>query len=65
MKSTFVSTPTLDLTTMKLHVNSYILDVKARYMCMDVKYFYLKNKMDRTEYITIKIAMIPQEFVDK
>ena len=50
---------------MKLHVNSSILDVKARYMCMYVKYFYLKNKMDRTEYITIKIAMIPQEFVDK
>ena len=33
-----VITPTSDLTTMKIHVNSDISDVKARYMCMDVKY---------------------------
>ena len=38
-----VSTPTADLTTMKLHVNSAISEVKSRYMCMEVKYFYLKN----------------------
>ena len=42
-----VSTPTSDLTTMKLHVNSSISDVKSRYMCMDVKYFYLNNYIDR------------------
>ena len=39
-------TPTSDLTTMELHVNSAISDVKSRYICMDVKYFYLNNKMD-------------------
>ena len=60
-----VSTPTPDLTTMKLHVNSAISDVKPRYMCMEVKYFYLNNQMDRYEYIMIQISMIPQEFVDK
>ena len=32
-----VSTPKSDLTTMKLHLNSAISDVKSRYMCMDVK----------------------------
>ena len=50
---------------MKLHVNSAISDVKSRYMCMEVKYFYLNNQMDRYEYIMIQISMIPQEFVDK
>ena len=60
-----VSTPTSDLTTMKLHVNSTISDVKARYICMGVKYFYLNSMMDRAEYIMIQIAMIPQEFADK
>ena len=45
---------------MKIHINSSISYVKARYMRMDVKYFYLKNKMDRAEYIMIQIAMIPQ-----
>ena len=33
-----VSTPTSDLTTMKLHVNIAISDVKLKYICMDVKY---------------------------
>ena len=32
---------------------------------MDVKYFYLSNQMDRSEYIMIHILMIPQEFADK
>ena len=41
------STPTSDLTAMKLHVNHAISDIKARYMCMDVKIIYLKNNMDR------------------
>ena len=50
---------------MKLNVNSAMSDVKVRYMCMDVKYFYLKNKMDRAKFIIIQISMIPQEFMDK
>ena len=32
---------------------------------MDVKYFYVNNYMNRSEYIMIQIYMIPQEFVDK
>ena len=50
---------------MKLHITRAVLYVRARYMCMDVKYFHLNNMMDRAEYIMIQIAMIPQEFVDK
>ena len=49
---------------MKLHVNSTIADVTSRYMCMDVKYFYLNNQMYRDKYILIHISMIPQEFVE-
>ena len=60
-----VSTPTSDLTTMKIHVNSPISDVKSRYMCMDVKYFNINNQMDRDEYIMIQIVMKPQEFAYK
>ena len=55
-----IRTPTLDLTTMKLHVDSSISDVKSRYMFMNVKYFYLNNQMDGAEYIMIYISMIPQ-----
>ena len=34
-------------------------------MCMDVKYFYLNNHIDRSEYIMIQIYILPQEFVYK
>ena len=50
---------------MKMHVSSSISDIKLRYMCMDGKYFYLNNCMDRTEYIMLQIFMIPQQFIDK
>ena len=50
---------------MKLHVNSDISDIKSRYMCMDLKDFYLNNKMDKTKYTMIQISMIPREFVDQ
>ena len=60
-----VSTSTSDLTTLKLHINSAISDVKSRYIRMDVKYFYLNNQMERYEYIIIHISMIQQEFLDK
>ena len=60
-----VSAPTSDLITMQIHVKSTISDIKLIYMCMCVKVFYLKNHMDRAEYIMIQISMIPQEFEDK
>ena len=59
-----ISTPTSDLTTMQIHVNIAISYVKSRYICMDLRYFYLKNMMGREEYIMIQIAMIPHEFVE-
>ena len=55
-----VSTPTSDLTTIKIRVNSAISDVKSRYMRMEVKYFYLNNQIYRYKYIMIQISMIPK-----
>ena len=50
---------------MKLHINSTISYFNSRYMCMDIKYFYLNNQMDRDEYIMIQLSMIPQQSVEK
>ena len=50
---------------MKLNVNSTNSDIKSKYMCMDFKYFYLKNQMNIAEYKMIYISMIAQEVVDK
>ena len=60
-----VSTARSELTTMKIHVSSAISDTKSTYMCMDIKYFYLNNYMDKSEYIMRKLSMIPQESVEK
>ena len=60
-----VSTLTSYLTTMKTHINSAMSDFKSRYVCMDVRDFYLNNQMEREKYIMIHISMIPQEFVEK
>ena len=38
-----VSTPSSDLNTTKIHVNSAISDVKVRYMCMDVRKYLLEK----------------------
>ena len=55
------STPTSDLTAITLHVKSDISDVKKRYICMNVKYFYLNKMMDKAEYIMIHITDIDSE----
>ena len=59
-----VSTPTSDLTTMQIHVNSVISNIKSWYMFMDIRYVYLNNSMDRAEYILIQLSMIPREFIN-
>ena len=55
-----VSTPTADLTTAKLFINSTISTPGARYMCGDVKNFYLGTPMARYENMRLTIAIIPQ-----
>ena len=58
-------TPSSDLTTMKLHVKSSISNIKSIYMCIDVRYSPLNNRMYKSEYINIHISMILLELIDK
>ena len=70
-----VSTRTADLTTAKLLWNSVLSKRKrsssrgrkhnlARFMCMDVKNFYLNTPMERPEYMRFHISQIPDEIID-
>eukprot|EP00978_Attheya_sp_CCMP212_P040157 scaffold216216_cov26-Attheya_sp.AAC.1 len=54
-----VSTPTANIKTIKTHWNS----VGSKYMCVDIKDFYLNNDMEIYEYIRIPVEMIPEEFI--
>ena len=59
-----VSTPTADLTTTKLLWNSVISTPGARYMCIDIKDYYLNNAMDAPEFMWVPVAMLPQQVMD-
>ena len=54
-----VSTPTSELTTMKLHINSAISAFKSTYMCMEVNDFHLNNQIYRDKYIMTQLSMKP------
>jgi hypothetical protein len=57
-------TPTADLLTVKLLLNSIISTPKARFMSLDLKDFYLMTSMKRYEYFQIKLELFPQEIID-
>jgi hypothetical protein len=54
-----VSTPTADLTTVKLLLNSVISTPGARFATADISNFYLNNPMERYEYMRIPVRDIP------
>ena len=56
-------TPTADLLTVKLLLNSVISTEGARFMGIDLKDFYLNTPMDRQEYIRMKIDNFPDDVI--
>jgi hypothetical protein len=60
-----VSTPTVDITTVKLHLNSVISTPGARYMTLDLKNFYLNTPLDRYEYMRLPLTMIPADIMEQ
>ncbi len=56
-------TPTVEMVTVKLHLNSVILTKGARYCTIDLKDFYLMTPMARPEYMCMKIKDLPKDFV--
>jgi hypothetical protein len=56
-------TPTVDMVTVKLHLNSVISTKGARHCTIDLKDFYLMTPMTRPEYMHMKIKDLPKDFV--
>jgi len=57
-------TPTVDMVTVKLHLNSFISTKGARYCTIDLKNFYLMTPMTHPKYMRMKIKDLPEEFVN-
>ena len=58
-----VTTRTCDLVTFKMHMDSTLSRPKRKYCSFDVKNFYLNTPMERSEYMKIPIAQIPDEII--
>ena len=53
-------TPTADLLTIKLLLNSVV----SKFMTLDLKDFYLNTPMERPEFLRMKIDHFPQDVID-
>jgi hypothetical protein len=60
-----VSTPTADLSTFKLLLNSVISTPGARFATFNLKYFYVGTPMARKEYMRIPLTSIPKSIIDQ
>jgi hypothetical protein len=56
-------TPTADLLTVKLLLNSIISTPNAKFMTMDIKDFYLNTPMARYEYMRLRLADMPKDII--
>ena len=58
-------TPTVDLLTIKLLLNSIISSPGAKFLMIDIKNFYLNTPMERFEYMRLKLSDLPEDFVEQ
>ena len=61
----YVGTPTVDISTVKIHLNSVISTLDALYTMVDLKDFYLNTPLEEYEYMRIPVDMIPQTIMDQ
>ena len=60
-----VRTPTANTTTAKILMNSTISTPGAKFMCCDVKNFYLGMPMDRHEFMKLPLDILPEEIIQQ
>jgi hypothetical protein len=53
------SVRTADIDTAKMHWNSVVSTPDARYMCLDIKNFYLTAALEYFEYMKIPLSLFP------
>jgi hypothetical protein len=54
-----------DLDTAKFHWNSVISTKDARYMCLDIKNFYLTAALEYYEYMKMPLTLFPTWIVEQ
>ena len=59
-----MGTPTCDLLTAKLLLNSIISTPGAKFFTMDIKNFYLMTPLPRLEYVRLKLEDMPKAIIE-
>ena len=60
-----VTKSTKYITTSNLIFNSVLLTKNEKFMCHDIKHFYLKNPMDKYEYMKLQLEITPAEIIQQ
>ena len=58
-------TPTADLITVKLLLNSVVSTPHAKWMTLDIKNFYLNTPMKRKEYMRMELKNFPEDVIQQ
>ena len=58
-------TPTADLLTVKLLLNSVVSTPGAKFFTMDIKDFYLNTPLKRFEYARIRLSDLPEDIIEE
>ena len=58
------SSPTSDVMTFKILINSTLSTAETMMVLFDIKNYYLGTPLPRREYMKIHISLIPQEIID-
>ena len=56
-------TPTVDLLTVELLLNSVISPPNAKFITIDIKDFYLNTPMAWSEYMRLKLSNLPENVI--
>ena len=59
----YCSTPTVDMLTVKMLLNSILSTPNANFMSIDIKDFYLNTPMPRYEYMQLKLSNLPDDVI--
>ena len=60
-----VGTPTADMLLVKILLNSVISTPGAKFMTIDISYFYLNTPLTRWEYVKLNLRDIPDENISE
>jgi hypothetical protein len=59
-----VGSPTVEMMTVKMHLNNVTSTKRAQYCTFDIKDFYLNTLMEQPKFMQMKISELQPEFVE-